>query len=339
MGDLDRAELREEVVANIGNRREFSADDTSTLEYQTLNRALDRGQKAITRAHPGTWRELRRSDVKIIVPTGVESKDLYFSDLPQYLHKWLGIVHQEGETIDTDTLLVSAAAGDETFGIAAGDSDFSAGTWISIVLDNGLTHTGIVQVATAVLVSIQGFPFPSAAAAGNAVTQITQTDRGFPLHGILRDQWKLLIGQSNTLPAGRVRYYVMDRDATGADRLMWFRNPDSPFTIYMQYTVFPKPFEDATTPEDATSELNDKDDIIIAYGTAYCFRRLQQFDEENRWFISYTNLLNEAIQDDMTRPDEWAVPLGYGYTSSRGAGNNPWQDPFRRDNHTYGPYT
>ena len=249
MGDLQRSELREEVVGNLGNDRTFSVDDTTTNEYQSLNRVFDRCQVAITRAHPGTWRELRRSDSASITVTSVPATDVYYTPGITKLHKWHSLIRQE-----------------------------------------------------------------------------TSGEEGIRLIGLLRDQWEHLIGQSDTLPTGRVTHYVTDRDSTGAVRLIWFRAPDAAFTLYRRYSVYPTPFSADTD----TSNLMDKDDVIIAYATAYCFRRLQLFEEEQFWFRSYTTLLAESIHNDLNQPDEQEIVLGGMPGSGSGLGVNYWQDPFNR---------
>jgi len=256
MGDLTRAELREEVVGNLGNDTSFSLDDTSTSEYKSLNRALDRGQVAIVRAHPGTWRELRRSDSASISVVGTPATDAYYTPGITLLHKFHSLIRQE-----------------------------------------------------------------------------TSDEVGVRLIGMLRDAWESLIGQSETLSTGRVTAYVTDRDSGGALRLIWFRVPDTAFTLYRRYSVYPTPLSDGATVaiKDANvSDLENKDDILIAYATAYCFRRLQMYEEEQFWFQSYQTLLAQEIANDQNQPDEQVVGMGHSVGSGSGAQVNYWQDPFNR---------
>jgi len=339
MGDLTRAQIRQEIVGNLGENRRFSEDDTSTAEYKSITRVLNRAQKAIVRAHPGTWRELRRSDSDLVPVRGEPTTDVYYDNLPQQLHKVLGLVRQDNVTLHTTSASVAGVSTTQ-IGIVI-PSDFHTGLSVGdsvIVVHDDYTEqtvvvTSIVDATPAVasVIHFTGHPLSAQLSAGSPLIHATLNDgtdgdRGVTLRGMIRDQWRHLVGRSDTLSVGKVTDYVQDRDSTGDSRLIWFRVPENHFLLYRYYSVYP-----INIPDEATaSELVNKDDLLIAYATAYCFRRLQLFEEESFWFQSYRTLLQEAIMDDMNQPDEQAVFLGHSAAHSTGVGINSWQDPFRR---------
>ncbi len=328
MGDLKRSELREEVIANLGDRREF-IDDTGTARYKTLTRAFDRAQMAIARAHPDSWRELRRTDrVVTTILNTVFGTDYLHESIPTNFHKWLGLISQKTDVSESTTLDSSLGIG--AVGAVVSDSTgFSEGKWITVIQDDDTVHVAqITNVAVTIVLWTPGITV--AAASGNVINVLSDEEPAYKLIQLPRDQWDFIIGESRSHEtANSARFYTLDRNSSGTMQLLLFPVPDINHTLYRRYTVWPTDF----TNEDDTGAFERLDDIILAYATAYCFRSLQMFLEEQRWFQEYQSLLDQAINDDMTEPDVQYTHMNYGVqVMSNFNSINPWQDPFQKRN-------
>lgn len=147
------------------------------------------------------------------------------------------------------------------------------------------------------------------------------TEEAVKLIGLSRGQWGSLIGQNSTLATGRVTHYTEEADVNGLRQLLWFRVPRVNIALYRYYSVFPAALTDLTA-----SELENKDDLLIAFATSHCFKSLQQFDEANQWMGDFNSELGQALMDNLVEPDIQQIHRNYSADGIRGP--NPWQDPF-----------
>ncbi len=83
MGDLTRAQLRAEVIANLGDKTNLG----SGKGLDTLNRALDRVQTRIARLNLNGWSELSRYDTDEVSVVPDVDVDALYTDLPAKLDK------------------------------------------------------------------------------------------------------------------------------------------------------------------------------------------------------------------------------------------------------------
>ena len=86
--------------------------------------------------------------------------------------------------------------------------------------------------------------------------------------------------------------------------------PDAIYSLYMRISKFPK----ALTADSDESDLDEKDDIIIAGANGYGMEELRELDDATYWFKRFRELLNEAIKGDHT-PGDWtsgAAPFRLG---------------------------
>jgi hypothetical protein len=89
------------------------------------------------------------------------------------------------------------------------------------------------------------------------------------------------------------------------------------------WLLHPTPFAD----DDAVSDFNNKDDLLIAGTTHYMFNRYQAFEEAEQWRKGYDAQLQAAIKDDKNQPDMAWLPRGISIAEHH-APNDPWTDPF-----------
>ncbi len=141
---------------------------------------------------------------------------------------------------------------------------------------------------------------------------------------MLKSQWDTLIGDASVLSTSSViRHYADIRISALIRRIYWYPVPNIDYTWYLSYTKLPTAFAD----DDAVSDFDNKDDLIIATTTHYMFNRYQAFEEAEQWRKGFRSQLNEAILDDKIKPDVQAVPMGISVGNTKPL-NDPWRDPF-----------
>lgn len=133
-------------------------------------------------------------------------------------------------------------------------------------------------------------------------------------------QWDQLVGESSLISAGEVTHYTR-----WGTTIEWFRIPSTNFTLYRRYTKWPTDFASGS----AVSELDNKDDIIIAFTTSVLFQSIGHGEDAARWFVIANSLLTQAINEEMQKPD--ISRMFRGASEERGQSNiDPWRDPFVR---------
>jgi hypothetical protein len=148
----------------------------------------------------------------------------------------------------------------------------------------------------------------------------------YRIQELLRSQWDSYISVTSSWPHGRILAYTDEYFGIPSERVLRFWPPaDMSYSLYKYFRYKPTPFAD----DDAVSDYEDKDDLILAGTTHYMFNRYQAFEEAEEWRKNYGAALNEAVKMDRLKPDVHAILLGANPTSHpRGAPINPWQDPF-----------
>lgn len=99
MGDLSKAQLRAEVINNLGSRSDLGSGSAGET---TLHRALDRVQTRIARANLNGWSELKKYDTDAVTVVGTPATDVLYTDLPTNLDKIKSLlVLMSGDTATT----------------------------------------------------------------------------------------------------------------------------------------------------------------------------------------------------------------------------------------------
>jgi hypothetical protein len=86
-----------------------------------------------------------------------------------------------------------------------------------------------------------------------------------------------------------------------------------------------------TLVSDSDTPLIDEfDELLIAYASAYVFRSIEMFDSANQWETMFRTRLGELIRTDAERPAIEYIPASQ--LSMRGGALDPQNDPFAIDN-------
>jgi hypothetical protein len=152
---------------------------------------------------------------------------------------------------------------------------------------------------------------------------------GYRIQELLRGQWDSYISVTSSWPHGRILAYTDEYWGSDGRILRFWPSAATSFSLYKYFRYKPTPFAD----DDAVSDYEDKDDLLIAGTTHYMFNRYQAFEEAEEWRKNYGAALNEAVKMDRLKPDAHAILLGAKPTShNRMTAANPWQDPFVTSN-------
>lgn len=174
-------------------------------------------------------------------------------------------------------------------------------------------------------------------------TGVIDTDRFTSLPNNTRDVHSLvIIDTANNSRYQKLKYIdnrLWDRQITAADQLTrgfpshytrWqnqlelYKVQDASYTLRARVTIWPTAFSDSSP--NATSSLDEKDDMIIALTTAYFYNSLKKLTEAGRFWAIYLDMLNNAIREDNEKPDADMLPRS-GVRQSSGPINYP-SDPF-----------
>lgn len=105
------------------------------------------------------------------------------------------------------------------------------------------------------------------------------------------------------------------------DKLQFHRIPDDIYVLHTRWSAWP-----STRTGAETSDLRNKDDVLIAFATAYCFDSLGAAAKEQatHWWLIGRDLLDRAKLDDQKKPYMEIKPE-FEYRSGLG---QYWADPF-----------
>lgn len=86
-----------------------------------------------------------------------------------------------------------------------------------------------------------------------------------------------------------------------ADKFELFPIPGQAYDYAIRLGKWPTPFVSGGTT--ATSDLDDKDDAIIAMALHYLYSSLSEYDNAKHWFAVGNKHIEDAIEPDMDEPD------------------------------------
>jgi hypothetical protein len=150
-------------------------------------------------------------------------------------------------------------------------------------------------------------------------------DTPFKLIRIPERQWaQLTLGSESPLLTGAATHYRW-----WSDRLYFYPVPEQNWTLIQDYKIWPSlNFADGSGGELA-SDLDFKDDLIIALATHNAFQSLGQREDAVQWFAIYSDMLQSAINEEMDKPDTAILNRGISERDS-GVVVDPVKDPFVR---------
>ena len=135
-------------------------------------------------------------------------------------------------------------------------------------------------------------------------------------------QWDKIIPAGEELATGAASHYMYY-----ADTIEFYRVPDEAWTMQIRWTLWPSGAVDDSNPPD----LENKDDLILYLALSIGFHELNMTQEGNRNFGIYSQLLPEAIQEDVSNSDTSIIERGIS-DGQVNTGPDPWLDPFQRGN-------
>jgi hypothetical protein len=111
------------------------------------------------------------------------------------------------------------------------------------------------------------------------------------------------------------------------NNIQLYRVPAAAYSLTLRYSRWPTDFSTQSTPSTTKSDLDGKDDMIIALATHNLLQSLGMREDAQQWFAIYSDLLRDAKADQDDEPDESRIPDGTSETSAPYA-NEYWRDPF-----------
>src|SRR3972149_2594372 len=107
-------------------------------------------------------------------------------------------------------------------------------------------------------------------------------------------------------------------------KLELYQVPDAIYTLRIRVSNWPTAFSDASP--SATSDLDNKDDMLIALSNSWLFLTLGKSEDANKWWSIYRQMLTSAIAEEGESPDLDVLPGGGAGVGVETAG--PWASPF-----------
>jgi len=107
----------------------------------------------------------------------------------------------------------------------------------------------------------------------------------------------------------------------------FFKIPDKSYTYEIRSSKWPTDLNIATPSQ--TSDLDHKDDMIIALAVSWGFLTFREMEEANRWFAVFKNMFSSATNQDMTEYETDIKP-GIEHFFNAEISGSPWADPFKR---------
>ena len=150
------------------------------------------------------------------------------------------------------------------------------------------------------------------------IRKATASEESHKLTQVPQRQWDRLVARTDLLSTGEDAYFY----CLWKSRIEWFPVPTRQFTLDRRYTIWPAAFAD----DNETSDLDNKDDIIITCATHLAFQSLGMRDDAASFFGQYQNLIQRARVQDQKQPDLDQIPRGT--TAGEVQNPLPWGDPF-----------
>ncbi len=131
--------------------------------------------------------------------------------------------------------------------------------------------------------------------------------------------WDAILPATQELNTDRPVYYT-----TWNDKFELFPVINKAYTATIRTIDWPT----ALSGDTDTSDLDHKDEIIIAFATAYLYHSFGNREEGARWFAIGKDQFDMAVAEESERPDaalkpDWAQP-----STPFAAGREYWRDPF-----------
>jgi hypothetical protein len=154
----------------------------------------------------------------------------------------------------------------------------------------------------------------------HSLVRVIADETPVKLVGVPSHQWSHLVGAAYEYSSGDPTHYNEWNSGT----IEFWRVPNRSFTLLRKYRKWPADL----ILSDQLSDLEHKDDVILAFALSSLFRSLGQDADAVSHFAIARAILDEAILMDQQRPDD--SQLFRGVSEAEVSTGNYVNDPFIR---------
>lgn len=108
----------------------------------------------------------------------------------------------------------------------------------------------------------------------------------------------------------------------------FWRVPDAAYSLRLRRSKWPTVFAGSGSPNQV-SDLDDKDDVILALAISIAWGKLGQDEKENRWFSRARGLIGDSLVEETEQVDKDILPA-FEIEGNVGIVGDYWLDPFVR---------
>lgn len=148
------------------------------------------------------------------------------------------------------------------------------------------------------------------------------------LRWVPQRQWDQNVPESEAWDTDTPTIYTIWK-RSGAFNFEFWRIPDQEYDYEIRSVKWPTDF---VSGGGAVSDLDNKDDMIVALAASWLFLTAREMEQANTWWQVYKNMANDATNQDIEEhevdiraPLEMRIRGGSPYE-----GSDPWRDPFNR---------
>ena len=139
-------------------------------------------------------------------------------------------------------------------------------------------------------------------------------------------QWDTFVPESEAWTVDQPTHYTIWKRSGTFNFELW-KIPDTTYNYEIRSNKWPIDF---TAGSDVASELENKDDMIIALATSWLFLTAREMEEANRWWAIYKEMANNATGQEIEEHEiDIRAPLEQAMRGSTPT-TEPWTDPFNR---------
>lgn len=178
-------------------------------------------------------------------------------------------------------------------------------------------------VITGTLLTDKFLTMPSSTRNIYSFRVITTDDRELKLTYIPFRQFDKKIPSPEDFAAGDPEFFTIFEG-----KFEFWRIPDAAHTYYIRRSKWPTAF--AAASPTAVSDLDRKDQAIIAGALSYLHHTLGKDEKAKEWFGIWSGLMREHTSEDTEKPDQVIMPDFEAFNNV--VSHDYWVDPFIRGN-------
>lgn len=111
------------------------------------------------------------------------------------------------------------------------------------------------------------------------------------------------------------------------NKLELYPLPNAVYPLRFRFAAWPTTFNEDGSDDSDTSDFDAKDDILITLSTVVAYNSLGDVEKGKELWRIYVSLMNDAVGEDVERPDLERLP-NIGVRKSSGVVGDYWANPF-----------